>query len=82
MSKTYAQSEEEKNVILNLVQNDELMLCHEIEILQALSKKFNVLNLTDAAKQSGKTYNGMKKRVKSKREVSLELNGKEVISIM
>ena len=63
MSKTFKDSEIEKDVIIKQVQNSELMMCHEIEILEALAKKYNIMNLADAAKQSGKSYNGIKKRV-------------------
>ena len=81
MSKTFKDSEIEKDVIVKQVQNSELMMCHEIEILEALVKKYNIMNLADSAKQSGKSYNGMKKRVKAGKEVVLNLNGNKLISV-
>ena len=81
MSKTFKDSEIEKDVIIKQVQNSELMMCHEIEILEALAKKYNFMNLADAAKQSGKSYNGIKKRVNAGKEVVLNLNGNQLISI-
>lgn len=81
MSKTFKDSEIEKEHILRLVQNSELMICHELEILEVLAKKFNIMNLTDAAKFNGKTYNGMKKRVAQSKEVTVNLNGNQMISV-
>lgn len=81
MSKTFKDSKIEAEYIIRLVQNSELMMCHEIEILQVLAKKFNIMNLADAAKSSNKTYNGMKKRVDQHKEVTIELNGNQLISL-
>jgi len=81
MNNSFKSSEEEKNNILRIVQNSELFECHEIEILQALAEKFNIMNLADAAKFSNKTYNGIKKRINQSKEVTVNLNGYQFISV-
>ncbi len=81
MNKTFKDSEIEKDVIIKLVQNSELMMCHEIEIFEALAEKYNIMNLADAAKHSGKSYNGIKKRVKSGKEVVIDLNGNSFVEM-
>lgn len=81
MNKSFKDSAIEKDLIIKLVQNSELMMCHEIEILEVLAKKYNIMNLADAGKASNKTYNGIKKRVKAGKEVSLNLNDYQFISL-
>ena len=54
MTKTFKDSEIEKDVIIKQVQNSELMMCHEIEILAVLAKKYNFMKSSnDAVWSSG-----------------------------
>lgn len=75
-------SEKLKVRIKEVVQNGELVMSDEIELFQWWCKRFNLYTPAEAARHYGISFNGMKKRIASGKEMVVELKGQNFISVV
>jgi len=69
-----------KNRLIECSNNNELELSDEIEILQHLFNKLHMVSVAEAAKRKGVSYNGMKLRIESGREILIHCGNTPFIS--
>jgi len=77
---TSSRSERIKKRFIEVSQNNELYTSDEIQIIEYLFKRLNLLTITEAAKRSKVSYNGMKKRVETGKEMNLKVGDITLVS--
>ena len=83
MSKELKRSKLIKERLIECLDNNEVYLHDEIEILQYIAaKRLKLATLAQAHKALGVTYNGLKLRVKSGKEMVVNLNGVQLVSMV
>ena len=68
-----------KERLFECLKNGELTYTNEIEIVQYIAQRLNLTTKSQLAKERGISFNGMKSRIKSGKEMIIELNGTELI---
>ena len=71
-----------KERLFEVLQNNELLMCDEIEIVQYIAQeRLKLTTPAQAAKDKGISFNGMKSRIKSGKEAAITLNGIKLIAV-
>ena len=81
MSKQLKRSELIKDRLFECLQNCELNYSDEIEIVQHIAQRLNLTTKAKAAKEKGISFNGMKLRIKNGKEMTVKLNGAELVCV-
>jgi len=82
MNKALERSKLIKERLFEVLQNNELMTHDEIEIVQYIAaERLKLTTPAKAAKEKGVSFNGMKLRVKNRKEMVVELNGIKLIAL-
>tara|TARA_S200002703_G_C3800972_1_gene247535 strand:- start:1546 stop:1779 length:234 start_codon:yes stop_codon:yes gene_type:complete len=68
-----------KERLKECLSNGEISYTDEVEILQHLCNRLNLTTPAELARQRGLSFNGMKKRIQSGKEMVIELNGIELV---
>lgn len=68
-------SEKLKLRIKEVVQNGELTMRDEIELFQWWCNRLNLTTPAQLAREKGMSFNGMKQRINSGKEMTIELKG-------
>lgn len=68
-----------KERLKECLENGEISYTDEIEIIQHLCNRLNLTTPAQLAKSRGISYNGMKKRIESGKEMTVKLRGQTFI---
>jgi enolase len=63
-SEKYEKSEKIRNRFFELLNNNDIFTDHELQIIEALFKKFELISISDYAKRIDKSYNGVQYMIK------------------
>lgn len=69
-----ATSAQIKDRMIHLINNNELLMDEELEVFEALFKKYDFRSIQGYADKNGKTYQGVKDMIKRRKAGIIEIN--------
>lgn len=81
MNKTLKRSKLIKNRLVQVLEANEVMLHDELEIVEHICKRLNLLPMSKAAEALGISYNGLKMRIEKEQVMTVNINGLTLISV-
>ena len=61
---------------IELIEQNKLEYTHELQLIEVLFKKFELVTIQDYADKIGKTYNGIQDKIKRNKLATIEISGK------